>query len=144
MRRNAVTSTYKKTNSNIKKTIDIKGKQITENVDQEILDRMDINSKNTCFITLKDHKENFLNNPTVRLINPAKNELGRISKAILDNINKRLCTRLNINQWKNTASVKELFKIIEQKHLYRLYKIFLSVDTRGITKQRLKICPRVH
>ena len=25
----------------------------------------------------------------------------------LDNINKRLCTRLNINQWKNTASVIE-------------------------------------
>ena len=93
---------------------------------------------------LIDHKKNFLNNPTVRLINSAKNELGRISKAILDNINKRLCTRLNINQWKNTASVKELFKIIEQKHLYRLYKRFLSVDARGITKQRLKICPRVH
>ena len=90
-----------------------------ENVDKEILDRMDINSKNTYFITLKDHKENFLNNPTVRLINPAKNELGRISKAILDNINKRLCTRLNINQWKNTASVIEWFKRIQQKHLYK-------------------------
>ena len=45
---------------------------------------MDINSKNRCFITLKDHKENFLNNPTVRLINPAKNELGGIRMAILD------------------------------------------------------------
>ena len=119
MRRNAITSTYKKTNNNIKKRIDIKGKQIMENVDKGILDRMDINSKNTCFITLKDHKENFLNNPTVRLVNLAKSELGRISKAILDNINKCLCTRLNINQWKNTASVIEWFKRIEQKHLYK-------------------------
>ena len=119
MRRNAITSTYKKTNNNIKKRIDMKGKQIMENVDKGILDRMDINSKNTCFITLKDHKENFLNNPTVRLINPEKNELRRISKAILDNINKRLCTSLNINQWKNTASVIEWFKRIEQKHLYK-------------------------
>ena len=59
-----------------------------ENVDKEILDRMDINSKNTCFITLKDHKENFLNNPTVRM--PAKNELGRINQAKLDNtVNSR-------------------------------------------------------
>ena len=74
-----------------------------ENVDKEILDRMDINRKNTCFITLKDHKENFLKNLTVRLINSAKNELKRISKAILDNSSKRLCTRLNINQWKNTV-----------------------------------------
>ena len=37
----------------------IKGKQIMENADKEILERMDINSNNTCFITLADHKENF-------------------------------------------------------------------------------------
>ena len=60
-----------------------------KNIGKEILDRMDINSKNNCFITLKDHKEYFLNNPTVRMINPANNELGRISKGILYNINKR-------------------------------------------------------
>ena len=48
---------------------------------------MDINSKNICFITLKDYQENFLNNPAVCLINPAKNELGSVSKA-----NKRLYT----------------------------------------------------
>ena len=72
MRRNAKTSTYKEANSNIKKRINIKGKQIMGNVDKETLDRMDINSKSNCFITLKDNKENFLNNPTVRLINPAK------------------------------------------------------------------------
>ena len=89
-----------------------------ENVDKEKLDRMDINSKNSC-IYLKDHKENFLNNPTGRLIDLAKNELGRIGKAIRDNINKRLCTSLNINQWKNTASVIEWFKRIDQKHLYK-------------------------
>ena len=54
MWRNAITSIYKKTNSNVKKRNDIKGKQIMENVDKEVLDRMDISSKNTCFITLKD------------------------------------------------------------------------------------------
>ena len=54
MWRNAITSIYKKTNSNVKKRIDIKGKQIMENVGKEVLDRMDISSKNTCFITLKD------------------------------------------------------------------------------------------
>ena len=61
MRRNAITlSTYKKkTNSNIKKRINIKGKQIMENVDNEILDQMDINSKNSCFITLNTIKRTF-------------------------------------------------------------------------------------
>ena len=61
MRRNAITSTYKITNSNIKKRIDIKGKQIMVNVDKKILDQMNINSKKTCFITLKDHKVNHTN-----------------------------------------------------------------------------------
>ena len=118
-----------------------------ENVDKGILDRMNINSKNTCFITFKNHKENILNNPTVRLIKPAKNELGRISKAVPDNINKRLHTNLNINQWENKASVIEWFKRIDQKRLYEfiIFDIrFSSVDTRRITKQKIKICPRVH
>ena len=39
-------------------------------------------SRFVTFITLKDHKENFNNNPTISYMNPAKNELGRISKAI--------------------------------------------------------------
>ena len=58
MRRNAIT-TYKKTNTNIKKRMYIKGKQIMENADKEILERININSKNNCFITLTDHKKNF-------------------------------------------------------------------------------------
>ena len=140
MRKNAITSTCKKANNHIRKRIDIKGKQIMENAEKEILDRKDIKSKNTCFITLKEHKGTFLKNPTVRLINPAKNELGRIRTAILDNINKRLCTSLNINQWKNTASVIEWFKRIEQKHLYNFImfdiKIFyLSIQEELLNKE---------
>ena len=59
MRRNAITSAYKKTNSNIKKRIDIKGKQIMKNVYKEISDLMDISRKKTCFITLKTRKRTF-------------------------------------------------------------------------------------
>ena len=76
--RNAVTSKYKKTNTKIKDKINKKGKEILKN--KEALHRLDINEESNCFFTLKDHKENFQNNPTVRLINPAKNEIGRISK----------------------------------------------------------------
>ena len=46
---------------------------------KEALHRLDINDESNCFFTLKDHKGNFQNNPRVRLINPAKNEIGRIS-----------------------------------------------------------------
>ena len=78
----AVTSTCKKVPDKINDKINTEGQRIMEN--KTALNRMFINGKNNCFITLKDHKENFLNNPKTRLLNPAKNELGRISKAILD------------------------------------------------------------
>ena len=108
-----------------------------EDADKEILGQMDINSKNTCFITLKDYKENFLNNPTVRLINPGKNELGRISKAIFDNIIKRLCTSLNINQWKNTASLIEWFRRIEEIYFYKLIMFNIKDFYQSIQEELL-------
>ena len=37
------------------------------------------------FIFLKDHKENFENNSKCRLINPANNNLGLLSKQVLLN-----------------------------------------------------------
>ena len=79
---------------------------------------MDQNGTNNCFITLKDHKENFQNNPTTRLINPAKNEVGRISKVILDNINKKLQESLGVNQWKSTQNVIKWFSSIQNKERY--------------------------
>ena len=45
-----------------------------------MLGKVEVNGAANCFVTTKDHKENFLNHPTTRLINPAKNESGRISK----------------------------------------------------------------
>ena len=80
-----------------------------------LLDKMEINAMNESFITLKDHKENFINNPKTRLINPAKNEIGRISKAILEKINSEISSKLNINQWKNTASVINWFQSMDNK-----------------------------
>ena len=47
-------------------------------------------AKQQAFIALKDHKDNFANHPTCRLINPAKSELGKVSKQILDNINSKI------------------------------------------------------
>ena len=48
-------------------------------IDMKIIDQIDIISKNTCFVNLKDHEKNFQNILLVRLINPAKDELARIS-----------------------------------------------------------------
>ena len=65
---------------------------------REVLNQLEINGENNSFITLKDHKENFNNNPTVRLINSAKNELGHISKSILDTTNKNIREAMDLNQ----------------------------------------------
>ena len=64
---------------------------------------------------MKDHKEDFCTNPTCRLINPAKSELGKISKNILEEINTKLTSTLGLNQWKSTKSVIEWFSNIESK-----------------------------
>ena len=67
--------------------------------------KIETNSTSECFITLKDHKEKFVNNPKTRLIN----EIGRISKDILDSINEELRNNLQLNQWKNSVDVINWF-----------------------------------
>ena len=99
---------------------------------------MQTNGENNYFILLKDHKENFQNNPTFRLINPAKNELGKISKVILDRINKSIWENLQFNQWKNTSSVIDLFIAIQEKHLHS-FVIFDIKDFYPSIKEKLLI-----
>ena len=115
--RKATTSKYKNTNTKIKDQINKKGKEILKI--KEPLHRLDINKESNCFFILKDHKENFQNNPTVRLINPAKNEIGTISQIILDKINSSLIKQLKVNQWKTTQNVIEWFMKIEGKSKYK-------------------------
>ena len=58
--------------------------------EKEVIKRKETSEESNSFITIKDHKENFDNHPTVWLTNPTKNELGRISKLMLDKINKKI------------------------------------------------------
>ena len=130
---NAITSKYKKTDKHTATNINKEG--IKHAKEAIIIDRIEINGTSNSFITLKDHKENFLNLPTTRLLNPAKNEIGGISKRILQNIkNKRILQNINttlsekikVNEWKNTESVISWLKNIPNKHLYK----FLMFDIK--------------
>ena len=78
-------------------------------------DRIDVPAKTEGFITLKDHKNNFQNNPSCRLINPNKSEIGKISKKILHNINSTIKAKTKLNQWISTKEVLNWFKNIENK-----------------------------
>ena len=81
----------------------------------ELDDRMETLAKADAFLTLKDHKPRFKNDLPCRLINPAKPEIGMISKAILDRITDAARDATNANLWKNSASVIEWFKGIKDK-----------------------------
>ena len=79
---NSVTTAYKKSNKETARRIKCQRIKYAKKVN--VLHKVEVNSTVNCFITLKDHKVNFLNHYTTRLINPAKNEIGRINKQISD------------------------------------------------------------
>ena len=72
-------------------------------------------TKQEANIKLKDHKENFNTNPTTRLINPSKPETGKISKKILSRIIYELRLKTKYKSWKNSDSVINWFKKIQNK-----------------------------
>ena len=49
-----------------------------------IAERVDCFAKSNVFVTLKDHKENFQWNLNGRLINPAKSEIDKVSKFLVN------------------------------------------------------------
>ena len=111
-----ITKTYKKVSPTVASSIENKTKTLVEKL--HLADRINITAKRDAFITLKDHKPNFANNPTCRLINPTKSEIGKISKQILDRINKNVINNLKLNQWKNTSAVLNWFNNIQNKSKY--------------------------
>ena len=111
---NAITTSYKKISNKAQDQINNHGKNKLK--DMEVISRMLVDGKQKYFITSKDHNPNFQNNPIVRLLNPSKNELGRIRQTILDKINVILRYSLYLNQWKNTQEVIDWYKGIENKH----------------------------
>ena len=59
---NAITSKYKKTDKRTATNINKEGIKYAR--EANVMDRIEINGTGNSFITLKDHKENFLNRPT--------------------------------------------------------------------------------
>ena len=112
-----VNKSYKKSTEATAKKIQKIDKKITQ--DLQIDDRVDTTAKKDAFITLKDHKPNFENNPSCRIINPTKSEIGKVSKRILDRINAKVTVATQANQWKSTSSVIEWYKNITVTNEHR-------------------------
>ena len=79
-----------------------------------ISDRVDQLQKQTPYTyNGKDHRERFPHNPSFRLINPSKLDVGKVSKAIL--MHKEITSCIQVNQWKNSSVVIKWFRNIENK-----------------------------
>ena len=136
MLNDTITTAYKKASDNIHNKITTDGKKFMK--DKDISNRMLTNGKNECLITLKDHKPNFKNNLKARLINPANNRIGQISKNILNKINHQLRDSLKINQWKDASEVIEWFPKIPDENRYKftifdIKDFYLSISEKLLT-----------
>jgi hypothetical protein len=130
-----ITKTYKIGDESITDDINCELKGIAE--DLGICNKIDIMAKCKAFVTVKDHKENFEQNPKYRLINPAKSELGKVSKVILDDINDKIRAKIGVNQWKNSQSVIEWFMCIENKERHSFLSFDIAEFYPSITKDLL-------
>ena len=82
-----LTQDYKLDNSNKLAEINEDTKKHARSL--QIIDRMERHSESNAFLTIKDHKPDFPNTIKCRIINPASNNLGKVSKRVLDKINTK-------------------------------------------------------
>ena len=73
-----VTKTYKKANPSLPNKINIEAKKIAKEFNMD--EKLNIMTKQQCFVTMKDHKPDFHTNPKYRLLTPTKSELGKLRK----------------------------------------------------------------
>ena len=137
-----ITTEYRKCSEIVLDDINSAAKVIAKNL--KLDDRIEKFSTKNAFITMKDHKENFNNNPRCRLINPSKTEIGIISKAYLDSINTNIRKSTNLNQWKNTKEVITWFRSIENKKNSRFIQFdiinFYPSITESLLRNAFDVC----
>ena len=104
---------YKKAKNQTVKKINQAHKNIVSNLGLE--DRVFKTMDRQCFITAKDHKNDFKNAPSFRLLNPTKGEIGKIAKQILSRISNTIRGRSELKQMKNVYSVIDWFKTLDNK-----------------------------
>ena len=111
---------YRKAEKSTLENINAEAKTIAQRL--KLDDKIERYPPRNAVITLKDHKDNLLNHPECRLINPAKSEIGKISKCHLDIINSEAREKTGLNQWRNTAATLNWFNSLSSKANYKFLK----------------------
>ena len=120
LRNQNITTEYKKSTQEAVDENDRKSAEIA--VKLKLENKMQKYSKRECFVTLKDHKKDFISRPECRLISPGKNELGRVVKIKLEEINREIRYTTGVNQWQSTQKAIDWFKHIDKPQEYEFLK----------------------
>ena len=111
-----ITKHYQKAPSNMKADIDKTSSEIAKKL--EVDNRVQKFTTNSAYLTLKDHKPNFIEKKPCILINPAKNQIGKISKLLLQDIIQQIQKTQppsTLTLWRNTNELKLWFGEIDNK-----------------------------
>ena len=130
-----VTKTYLKAPEKLQNTINLEAKSIGTKL--KLSDQIEKLAEAPAYITLKDHKENFRSKPSCQLINPSKNKIGKISKIVLEKINKKLLKELDFNQWRNTDDIIRWFRNIPSKSECKFIQLYIKEFYPSITEKLL-------
>ena len=90
--RDKITKTYKKSTNPKVNRVDLDPKKISDKL--LISHRVDQLQRHDAHITVKDEKERSPHNPSFRLINPSKSDIRKVSKTILDQLNKEITSSI--------------------------------------------------
>ena len=134
MHRN-VTKEYKKASDKDFEKVTQEDKALASKLD--IDDRVYTTAKREAFITLKDHKPNYINEPTFRLINPSKQELGKVSKQKMEGILKVVQEKTGLKLWKNNTSVITWFRSLPNKERLKFIQFDICEFYPSISNQLL-------
>ena len=130
-----VTANYQITDANNVKQINLDAENIAKTL--KLNYRIKILAKKETFLTIKDHKPNFYNNPKCHLINPTKSEIGIISKKMLDQINSSIRSSTGLMQWRNSSAVISWFRKIPCKDMCKFLKFDIVDFYPSITENLL-------
>ena len=131
-----VTKEYHHSSEGAKRTIDVEASTIATKLG--IADRVEICAERSAYVTMKDHKEDFWRKPSCRLINPAKSEIGMISKRILEDLCNHIRTTTRHQQWRSTKDILNWFSNIPAKPGKRFIKFDVVSFYPSITEELLR------
>ena len=91
-----ITKTYKKSTNSKVNRVDRDAKKVADKL--LMSDKVDQLEKHDKYITVKNYKESFLHNPSFRLINLSKSDIGKVTKANLDRMNKEIASSIQVEK----------------------------------------------